>query len=400
MKTASPTRMGSESASFATRASGGTEETWMREMSARGSEAITRAGTGFSPRNSTMMSSIVWTTCAAVATLPSAEISTPEPISLKRAIPSAVTSWPRDRMTTTDGLTRRYASPRVSPLTRAGTATRSASAASATDRRFHITTPPRRHPPGSFWPAVQQVQRVHQRRHLRVRPEPLLVDRHDRPRSIERGQRAVDLRLERVVPAPHHERVRLVRDDLAAQPKLRAIPGGRQEACEQEVVRGVGVEPPLLETLQSILVIGDVDDLGFDGRGVQRGRQGPFGGRVGDEPHALAVQILHSLDPGRYGRQNTRAVDEDHVAERRLLHAAEGDRGRSAFEIDRPLHELAHPVGGRLRNPVDLEIGKLQRLPGGGGHLQAEVYRVPRRLTVGVEEGERPRRLAVAERDG
>ncbi len=77
---------------------------------------MTRAGTGSSPRNSTVMSSIVWTTCAAVATFPSAEISTPEPISLKPTVPSAVTSWPRARITTTDVLTRRYASWSDSPV--------------------------------------------------------------------------------------------------------------------------------------------------------------------------------------------------------------------------------------------------------------------------------------------
>lgn len=77
MKTGSPTRTGSESLSGETTASRGTTEAWMIEMSARGSEAITRAGTGSSPRNSTTTSFIVWTTCAAVAILPSAEISTP-----------------------------------------------------------------------------------------------------------------------------------------------------------------------------------------------------------------------------------------------------------------------------------------------------------------------------------
>src|SRR5262245_4342917 len=202
----------------------------MSEISARGSEATTRAGTGSSPRNSTVMSSMVCTTCAAVATFPSAEISTPEPISLNRAMPSAVTSWPRDRMTTTDGLTRRKASPRVSPLTREGSATRSMRAAIAADQRGCITTPPRRVPLGSFRPAVHKVQSIHQRRHLQVGSEPLLVDRHDLARAVERGQRAVDLRLEGVVPAAHHERVRLVRDDLTAQPKLRAILRGRQQA--------------------------------------------------------------------------------------------------------------------------------------------------------------------------
>ena len=92
---------------MATLASRGTTETWSREISARGSEPMTWALTGSSPRNSTVMSSITLTTCAAVATLPSGEISTPEPISRNRTVPSAVTSCPRARITTTDGLTRR-----------------------------------------------------------------------------------------------------------------------------------------------------------------------------------------------------------------------------------------------------------------------------------------------------
>ena len=50
---------GSESASFDTVASRGTTDAWMIEMSANCSEAMTRAGTGSPPRNSTVMSSIV-----------------------------------------------------------------------------------------------------------------------------------------------------------------------------------------------------------------------------------------------------------------------------------------------------------------------------------------------------
>ena len=107
MNTGSPTRTGSESTSLATTASRGTTSAWMIEMSARGSELTTRARTGSSPRNSTLISLIVWTTWAAVAILPSAEIRTPEPISRKRASPSSVSSSPLARMTTTDGFTRR-----------------------------------------------------------------------------------------------------------------------------------------------------------------------------------------------------------------------------------------------------------------------------------------------------
>ena len=114
----------------------------MIEMSAHCSEAMTRAGTGSSPRNSTVMFSIVWTTCAAVATFPSGEISTPEPISLKPTVPSAVTSWPRARITTTDVLTRRYASWSDSPSPGDGAANRSASASITARRPSRLITAP------------------------------------------------------------------------------------------------------------------------------------------------------------------------------------------------------------------------------------------------------------------
>ena len=51
------------------------------------------------------MSSMVCTTWAAVITLPSAEISTPEPVSVKPIWPPDVTSRPLARITTTDGVT-------------------------------------------------------------------------------------------------------------------------------------------------------------------------------------------------------------------------------------------------------------------------------------------------------
>ena len=67
---------------------------------------------------------MVWTTCAAVAIFPSAEISTPAPISLNFVTPSSVTSSPPARITTTEGFTRRYTSPSVSDAAGTG-ATRS-----------------------------------------------------------------------------------------------------------------------------------------------------------------------------------------------------------------------------------------------------------------------------------
>src|SRR5437667_9450290 len=64
------------------------------------------------PRNSTVSSSIECATWAAVITLPSAEIRTPEPVSLNVEMPrAAVTSRPFARTTTTEGLMFRNSSP-------------------------------------------------------------------------------------------------------------------------------------------------------------------------------------------------------------------------------------------------------------------------------------------------
>ena len=84
MITGSPTWIVSESARGEILAPGGTRSSWSRERSAAGSEATTLAAMVSPPRNSTLISSMVFTTWAAVITLPSDEISTPEPVSLKR----------------------------------------------------------------------------------------------------------------------------------------------------------------------------------------------------------------------------------------------------------------------------------------------------------------------------
>src|SRR5882724_894191 len=97
----------------ATLAPAGTRSSWMRERSAAGSEAMTLAETVSPPRNSTLMSFMEWTTWAAVITFPSADMSTPEPVSVKRTCPPVVTSLPLARMTTTEGVTFLKTSPGV-----------------------------------------------------------------------------------------------------------------------------------------------------------------------------------------------------------------------------------------------------------------------------------------------
>ena len=71
-----------------------------------------------------MISSMAWTTWEAVITLPSVEMSTPEPVSLKRVCPLASTSRPRARITTTEGAARRNTSPTFCASTAAGHADR------------------------------------------------------------------------------------------------------------------------------------------------------------------------------------------------------------------------------------------------------------------------------------
>src|SRR5262252_1200574 len=399
MKTESPTRMGSESPSLATVAFEGTTDTWMMEMSARGSEEITRAFTGSSPRNSTMISCIEWTTWAAVATLPSAVISTPEPISLKRTTPWASTSSPRARITTTAGLTRRKVSPSVSAEPPAGAATTSASASAAVRQPPTITAPPPPGAPGSLGPAVEQKEGLHERVRGREGPEPFLVDGHDLLRAVEDGQGPVHLRLEGVVPAAQHQRIRLVGVELATQPESGGVLRGGEQAREEEAVRGVGVEPSRLETLQSLAVVGHNDHLSLDAGGGEGVCERLLGGRVRDHAHALAREIPDGADSRVNGGEQAAAVDHDHVTEGDLLHAAEGDGGGSAFEIDGAFHEPGHPDGGRHRHPVHLELRELEALLQSRHHLQAQVHRIAGGLTVGADEGEGPRRLAIAELD-
>src|SRR5678815_5243886 len=130
MKTASPIFTPLESAMMPSRGSGGTASSWSRARSALGWNPITRACTGSCPRNSTVMSSIPWTTWDAVTTFPSRETSTPDPVSPKRVTPPWVTSLPLARMTTTLGLAFRYKSPRVCGCPKDGAVPTSARATS------------------------------------------------------------------------------------------------------------------------------------------------------------------------------------------------------------------------------------------------------------------------------
>ncbi len=123
---------------MATRAPAGTRSSKIRERSAADSEAITFADTVSPPKNSTLISSMVATTWAAVMTLPSAEIRTPEPVSRKRTWPPAVTSLPFALITTTDGVTLRKTSPGVWAPAAAGT-DKSAIAARNTPRALRMS---------------------------------------------------------------------------------------------------------------------------------------------------------------------------------------------------------------------------------------------------------------------
>src|SRR5262245_33621384 len=105
MITGSPTCTWFESPILATLAFAGTLSSCSSDKSAAGSDAMTWAATVSPPRNSTSIWSMLWTTCAAVITLPSGVTSTPDPVSLNRDWPLVVTSRPRALMTTTVALT-------------------------------------------------------------------------------------------------------------------------------------------------------------------------------------------------------------------------------------------------------------------------------------------------------
>jgi hypothetical protein len=119
------------------------------ETSAAALAEMMVARTTSPPMPSTVISSMPLTTWAAVITLPcppSLPIRTPEPVSLKRVIPAAVTSRPLARTTTTVGLTRAKRSSRFSLrlwlwLRAVGANAATVAATSTTVRTFFMTPP-------------------------------------------------------------------------------------------------------------------------------------------------------------------------------------------------------------------------------------------------------------------
>ncbi len=101
-----PIRIVSESPVRAARMALVTRSSCRSETSAAALAEMMVARTTSPPMPSTVISSMPLTTWAAVIILPSLETRTPEPVSLKRVIPPALTSRPLLRTTTTVRLTR------------------------------------------------------------------------------------------------------------------------------------------------------------------------------------------------------------------------------------------------------------------------------------------------------
>src|SRR4030095_4258714 len=133
----SPTLTVRESAMGLGFMSAGTRSSWRSEISAPGSEAMTRAMTCSPPTASAVISVMASTTGAAVIALPSAVTSTPEPVSLKRVTPTLLTSRPFARITTTEGLTLLKSSLRFCACAR-GTTTCSTAAPSTAGRSLFM----------------------------------------------------------------------------------------------------------------------------------------------------------------------------------------------------------------------------------------------------------------------
>ncbi len=107
--TCSPTSTASESPSFTTNGPRGGRSSCRSATSAAGSDDATRALSVSPVKNTTSIASAVCTTWAAVSTLPSGEISTPDPSPATLtcpAIPPRATSVSRVWISTTAGFTR------------------------------------------------------------------------------------------------------------------------------------------------------------------------------------------------------------------------------------------------------------------------------------------------------
>src|SRR5215468_3012977 len=217
----SPVRTRDESASAATVASAGMPCTCRSARSAFCSISSTRAGSGSSPRTSTSTESIPCTTWAAVTTLPSGDTMTPAPVSMKLTFRPPETSRPFALITTTEGLIRRKTSSTLCASTRMGTRVRtSPTIGTHVSRSPVIARGTSLHIAALLGQALQQVEGLDQRAAAREGPEPLLVDRDDLARPVQRRQRAVDLDAERGVSPADHQRVGFVGEELPAQDEL------------------------------------------------------------------------------------------------------------------------------------------------------------------------------------
>ena len=120
---------------------------------------------------------------------------------------------------------------------------------------------------------------------------------------------------------------------------------------------------------------------------------------AGGDNHDLAVEVFVFRDAGAFQDQK---LARRHIGDRReidLLVAGEGVDRAAAFDVDRPVRHKGLAGLDVHRHIIDLEVGKLQLLPGLLDDAQAHLDRIAGRLFVVVEIGCRQNGFAVAHGD-
>ncbi len=121
------------------------------------------------------------------------------------------------------------------------------------------------------------------------------------------------------------------------------------------------------------------------------------GRRARHHGDALVREIGHTRQPCTGLDQHAAAVDEGHQAEIHVFLAGQRHRRGAAFEVDAPLLHRLQAILQRNLDPLALQVGQVQLLAQGFGHMLAQVDGVAGGRLAVLRARERRRVLQVAE---
>ena len=246
----------------------------------------------------------------------------------------------------------------------------------------HFTGAPAkaRRRPRSVGQPEEEDQAVEQRPGLAEDPEPTLVDVVNLPAAIKTGQFAIDRQAKVSVVPAHHQGVGLVGIELAPQAPVGLFFRCQDEPREEAAIRGVGVDLPVVEEPQAVVVVSLtgtswVSDPALDGRA-----QRPLGGRARSDAGPASLQVGQAGDAATVAADVAAAVGKGQEAEIDLGHAGQIGGGGPAFQVDLPLCSLRMRLAGSTSTHFDVEAGELELFLDGLGDTGTIRRNTPRVL--------------------